>query len=86
MSKMELRNLKVDVKSSDRLWLQLANQLEQAIEQGQWKLNSNLPSIVAISRTASVSKDTVFRAYRHLRKKGLVRWVKSVGFFLNLQQ
>lgn len=82
---MDLRLLKVDAKCSDPLWLQLANQLEQAIEQEWWKLYSNLPSIVAISKTASVSKVTVFRAYSHLRKKGLVRWVKFEGFFLKNQ-
>jgi DNA-binding transcriptional regulator YhcF (GntR family) len=80
---METPDLKIDPESSDRSWLQLANQLEQTIEQGRRKLDFSLPSQSAICRTASVSHSTLFRAYRHLRQKGLVHWVKSKGFFVN---
>lgn len=79
---IQIQNVKVDMKSAEPMWLQLANQLEQAVLQDGYKIGYTLPPMAMIRRTASVSQATVYRAYRHLLKKGLVQWVKFEGFLV----
>ena len=76
-------DFKVNFVSTKPLYLQIAVQLKQAIEQGKFTHGSPLPSVNDLSKSLAISKATPLRAYGYLGKKGLVKWEKGRGFFLN---
>ncbi|MDR1864209.1 MAG: GntR family transcriptional regulator [Bacteroidales bacterium] len=62
---------------------QLIDALTVAIGQGQYKRGDFLPSINLLSKEVNVSRDTVFKAYAELKRRGLVASMAAKGYYVN---
>ena len=60
----------------------LADGISMSIMQGKLKMGDNLPSINESSSIHKVSRDTVFKAYNELKKRGLIDSTPQKGYFV----
>lgn len=58
----------------------LTDALCDAIRNGRYKTGQALPSVNQLSRQYSLSRDTVFKAYRELKKRGIVESTPAKGY------
>lgn len=77
-----IASLAIDEYSSTPKYKQLSNAIVLAIETGKLQKDSLLPSINELSFTLEISRDTAEKAYRHLKKIGLVDSVPGKGYFV----
>lgn len=77
-----VRDFIVYTESDTPVYLQLANQLQQLIEQQQYDPEQPLPSLNTFNHSLGISRATAFRAYIELSRNGLVKWIKGQGFFV----
>ena len=68
--------------SSMPKYMQLANAIIQAIEARKIEKNFILPSINELSFQLEVSRDTVEKSYKHLKKIGIVNSVPGKGYYI----
>ncbi|MFT4094383.1 MAG: winged helix-turn-helix domain-containing protein [Niabella sp.] len=61
---------------------QIATSVRQAISNGTFQKNQQLPSINEFSHNYSFARDTVEKAYGALKKEGLISSVKGRGYFV----
>ena len=61
---------------------QVANLIRMNIESGVIQENSKLPSITKLSASCLISRITVERAYRQLKKQGYISHAAGKGFFV----
>jgi len=80
---IEIKKFSVNIGSHIPVYLQLAIQLQQVIEQHHHDPCKPLPSVYKFKCTLGISKTTVFRAYKHLNRNGVVQWIKGQGFFVD---
>jgi DNA-binding transcriptional regulator YhcF (GntR family) len=64
------------------MYIQLANSIIDAIESGLMDKNEWLPSINDISFTFDVGRDTVEKAYRYLKRKGMIGSFPGKGYYI----
>lgn len=64
-------------------FLQIVDSISQAIANGQLKVGDNLPSVNQIINDFSLSRDTVFKAYKELKERGVVDSVPNKGYFVS---
>ncbi len=76
------RIIKIDEHSITAKYLQLTNSLLKAIEQGKLQKDYLLPSINELSYELEISRDTVEKAYRHLKGLGVIGSVPGKGYFI----
>jgi DNA-binding transcriptional regulator YhcF (GntR family) len=74
--------LLIDYFSATPKYLQLANCVTKAIEQGILKENDLLPSINELSFEFEISRDTAEKGYKHLKRKGILGSVPGKGYFV----
>jgi len=60
----------------------LADGISLSIMQGELKAGDNLPSINEASTHQNVSRDTVFKAYNELKRRGLIESNPTKGYFV----
>jgi len=60
----------------------LADGISLSIMQGSLKEGDNLPSINEASVYYKVSRDTIFKAYNELKKRGLIDSNPTIGYFV----
>lgn len=72
--------IKVDEYSATPKYLQLANSIVNAIEAGSIKKDYLLPSINELSYQFDISRDTIQKSYRHLKKIGVVNSFPGKGY------
>jgi DNA-binding transcriptional regulator YhcF (GntR family) len=58
----------------------LVDALCDAISEGKYTTGQALPSVNQLSRRYSLSRDTVFKAYRELKKRGIVNSTPAKGY------
>jgi DNA-binding transcriptional regulator YhcF (GntR family) len=63
-------------------YLQLANSIVKAVEKGVIGKGYLLPSINELSFELDISRDTAEKAYKHLKKMGIIGSVSGKGFFI----
>ncbi len=61
---------------------QLADMLSQDISLGKFSENHPLPSINQLSKDYNVSRDTVFKAFAHLKEAGIIDSTPGKGYFV----
>ena len=66
------RHIHIDDYSATPKYVQLANSFIKAIGDGHIKMNAILPSINELSFEFEVSRDTVEKCYKHLKKTGIL--------------
>lgn len=72
----------IDFYSSTPKYLQLANSVIKGINDGKIQLNETLPSINEISYHFEISRDTAEKAYKYLKKIGVLGSVPGKGYFV----
>ncbi len=61
----------------------LSNAIAQAIQLGEFKMGEPLPSINVLSSEYSISRETVFKAFSDLKKRGLVDSAPTKGYYVS---
>ena len=61
---------------------QLVDAIVDSISQNQLKEGEMLPSVNQIMKECNLSRDTVFKAYAELKKRGVVESVPNRGYFV----
>jgi GntR family transcriptional regulator/MocR family aminotransferase len=69
--------------ASMSLSLQVARQLQAAIEAGRVSAGTQLPSTRSLARTLGVSRNTVLAAYDELTARGFVRSRRGAGMYVS---
>ena len=66
-------------------YLQLAGSILKGVEQGGLQKGDPLPSINDLSFELDIAKDTVEKAYKHLKQRGIVGSVHGKGYFITAE-
>jgi len=77
------QHISIDEYSSTPKYLQLTNSIINAIESGKIAKNFLLPSINEISFHFDISRDTVERGYKQLKKIGIISSVPGKGYYIS---
>lgn len=72
----------IDLLSVTPKYLQITNSIIKAVTNGKLQENDVLPSINEFSNELDISRDTVEKGYRHLKKIGLLDSIPGKGFFI----
>lgn len=73
----------IDVNSSVLKFQQLVDAIMDSINRNQLKEGDMLPSVNQIMKECKLSRDTVFKAYAELKKRGAVESVPNRGYFVS---
>src|SRR5690242_19966490 len=71
---------------TDHLYLQIAGNLEQMIQNEILKIGDKLPSVRMLSDEYGISMGTAFQAYYYLEGKGLIESRPKSGYYVRLTQ
>ncbi len=74
--------IKIDDESITHKYQQISNSIIKAVEEKRIDKNYPLPSINDMSYELDVSRDTIEKAYRHLKHLGIVGSVPGKGYFI----
>ena len=74
--------INIDNNSSVLKFQQLVDSIVDAISQNQLKEGEMLPSVNQIMKKTQLSRDTVFKAYAELKRRGIVESVPNRGYFV----
>ena len=72
----------LEVRSGVPTYLQLVQQVRQAIRLGILQPGDQLPTVKEVVRSLTINPNTVLRAYRELDLEGLVEGRRGVGTFV----
>lgn len=72
----------IDKNSNALKFQQLVDAIVDAISRNQLKAGEMLPSVNQIMKESNLSRDTVFKAYAELKKRGVVESVPNRGYFV----
>ena len=75
--------MKIEFKQEGTKLQQLVDNFVVAIGQGQYRMGDPLPSINHLSKVNHVSRDTVFKVYLELKRRGLVDSASTKGYYVN---
>ena len=81
-----LYQLNIDTSSAIPKYKQIVNSVVTGIERKTIGLNDKLPSINEVSIICDVSRDTVEKAYRELKQKGVINSVPGKGYFTTINR
>jgi GntR family transcriptional regulator len=73
--------LRLSGRSSAPAYVQLAQQVRQALMAGELKPGDQLPTIKDVVAELAINPNTVLKAYRELERDGLVEGRQGVGTF-----
>lgn len=73
---------KIDDNSNVLKFQQLVESIIDSISRNQLKEGDMLPSVNQIMKECNLSRDTVFKAYAELKKRGVVESVPNRGYFV----
>jgi DNA-binding transcriptional regulator YhcF (GntR family) len=74
--------LRINAKNKTPIYKQIAHSIKMAIEKGELAANYHLPSINELNDQYAVSRDTIEKAYKELKKQGYIDSVQSKGFYV----
>ncbi len=75
-------NINIDSNSNTLKYLQLVDTIIDAMNDGTLNEGDMLPSINELIKSASLSRDTIFKAYNELKNRGIVESVPNKGYFI----
>lgn len=82
MAPARLSSLIVPENSGSTKMKLLVNALCDAIGQGKFHPGEALPSINQLSREYNLSRDTVFKAFKELKKRGIIHSTRAKGYYV----
>jgi GntR family transcriptional regulator len=75
-------NLRLDAKSGVPPYLQIAEQVRQALISGVLAPGDRLPTVKEVVTQLAINPNTVFKGYRELEREGLVEGRPGAGTFV----
>lgn len=81
-----LKHIEIDVFSATPKYRQLAQSIIKGISEGRLKQNEVLPSINELSNEFDVSRDTVEKSYKYLKKINVLGSVPGKGFYVKARE
>jgi GntR family transcriptional regulator len=72
----------LDTRSGVPTYLQLAQQVRQAVRLGILQAGDQLPTVKDVVGTLAINPNTVLKAYRELDREGIVEGRRGVGTFV----
>ena len=74
--------IKLDFRSNEPIYLQIARQVEQLVVKGELKLGDQLPTVRELATELRVNFNTVGRAYRVLDETRLISTQRGRGTYI----
>lgn len=74
--------IRVDFRSSEPIYLQIARQIEQLVAQGTLKLGDQLPTVRELATELRINFNTVTRAYKVLDEARLISTQRGRGTYI----
>ncbi|MDF2672984.1 MAG: transcriptional regulator, GntR family [Clostridiales bacterium] len=78
-----MMNLNIDKNLNISIYIQIVNQIIEAIDMGIFKPGERLPTQREISAGFNISRGTIQKAYEELEKRGVVEILKGSGSFVS---
>jgi GntR family transcriptional regulator len=75
-------NFRIDGRSAVPPYLQIAQQVRQALRMGVLEVGDKLPTVREVVAATAVNPNTVLKAYRDLEREGLVQARAGHGTFV----
>jgi DNA-binding transcriptional regulator YhcF (GntR family) len=75
-------NLNINPQSNTLKYLQLVDSVVNAINEGSLVEGDMLPSVNELIKNATLSRDTIFKAYNELKNRGIIESVPNRGYFV----
>lgn len=75
-------NFQIDAQSNSLKYIQLVDAIANSISEGSLAEGDMLPSVNDLVKNASLSRDTVFKAYTELKNRGIIESVPNKGYFV----
>ena len=75
-------SLRLDTKSGVPPYLQIAQQVRQALVAGVLRPGDQLPTVKEVVTKLAINPNTVFKGYRELEREGLVEGRPGAGTFV----
>jgi DNA-binding transcriptional regulator YhcF (GntR family) len=79
-------NFKTNPDSNVLKFQQLVDAINDAINSGLLKGGQSLPSVNQLIRDSNLSRDTIFKAYAELKRRGIVQSIPNKGYFVARDQ
>lgn len=76
-------NIIISNSSDSPIYIQIVNQIKEAILNGKLEENQMLPSMRALAKDLNISFITTKRSYEELEKQGLINTVPGKGCFVS---
>lgn len=73
----------IEFEEANPKYLQIVDAVIDAIRTRKLQRGQRVPSINELSEEFLLSRDTVEKAYRELRRRGIITSVKGKGYFIN---
>jgi GntR family transcriptional regulator len=83
---LDVIQFRLDTKSGVPTYLQLVQQVKQAIRLGILQPGDQLPTVKEVVGTLAINPNTVLKAYRELDLEGLVEGRRGQGTFVSNEQ
>jgi DNA-binding transcriptional regulator YhcF (GntR family) len=77
---MKNKFIQIDTSGAQTKMQRVMNAILNAINYGAYEIGDDLPSVNKLSVQFGLSRDTVFKAYRELKKRGLVESTPARGY------
>ncbi|TDS14342.1 regulatory GntR family protein [Maribacter caenipelagi] len=77
-----LKFIEINESSIIPKYRQIVNSIRTALEKGDVKLNDKLPSVNELLIEFDISRDTVVRAYDHLKKLNIIQSIPGKGYYI----
>jgi len=74
--------IKLDFRSSEPIYLQIARQIEQLVASGELKMGDQLPTVRELATELRINFNTVGRAYRLLDESRLISTQRGRGTYI----
>jgi GntR family transcriptional regulator len=74
--------IKLDFRSNEPIYLQIARQVEQLVVKGELKLGDQLPTVRELATELRINFNTVGRAYRVLDESRLISTQRGRGTYI----
>ena len=76
----------IDDKSQKPKYIQVVDSIVDEVSCGKLKLGDKLPSINEMSEASYLSRDTVEKAYKNLKKRKIITSVKGKGYYISANE
>src|ERR1700704_5569866 len=73
----------LDARSGVPTYLQLVQQVRQAVQLGILRPGDQLPTVMEVVSSLTINPNTVLKAYRELDHEGLVEGRRGIGTFVS---